>query len=79
MLNDEKIRYFYLVSLISSDNLVDAESFESSIESQEFIVNNIDLMDLDDKLKKEVLKYVKKGLRIAKRDLKLFKNQNKQK
>ena len=79
MLKDEKIRYFYLVALISSDNLVDAESCESSIERQEFIVNNIDLMDLDDKLKKEVLKYVKKGLRIAKRDLKLFKNQNKQK
>ena len=79
MLNDEKIRYFYLVSLISSDNLVDAESCEIRIERQEFIVNNIDLMDLDDKLKKEVLKYVKKGLRIAKRDLKLFKNQNKQK
>lgn len=79
MLKDEKIRYFYLVALIRSDNLVDIESCEDSIESQEFIINNIDLMDLDDKLKKEVLKYIKKGLRIAKRDLKLFKNQNTQK
>lgn len=70
--NNEQLRYFFLVALISSDSLVDVESCDRSIEFLEFIIKNIDLIDVDDKIKKEVLKYSRKGLRIAKRDRKLF-------
>jgi hypothetical protein len=37
-----------------------------------FVKNNIKLMDLDEKTEKEVLKYMNKGLKIAKRDLKEY-------
>ena len=70
--NNEQSRYFFLVALISSDSLVDVESCDRSIEFLEFIIKNIDLIDVNDKIKKEVLKYSRKGLRIAKRDRKLF-------
>jgi hypothetical protein len=74
MLNNDEIRYLYLVSLISSDNLVDVESCDNSIEHQKFLIDNIDLFNIDDKIRKEVLKYAKKGLLIAKRDRKMFLN-----
>jgi hypothetical protein len=76
-LNNDAARYFYLVSLISSDSLVDVESCDLSIEHQKFLIDNINLFDIDDKIRKEVMKYAKKGLLIAKRDRKMFLNYNK--
>ena len=57
-----------------ADNLVDVESCDNSIEHQKFLIDNIDLFNIDDKIRKEVLKYAKKGLLIAKRDRKMFLN-----
>ena len=72
--NSEQWRYFFLVSLISSDSLIDAESCKKAIEDMTFVKDNIDLITTDEKIKKEVLKYVKDGLKIANRDLKYYEN-----
>jgi hypothetical protein len=72
ILNNDNLRYLYMVSLISSDNIIDIASCNKSLESINFILNNIDLFDIDDKVRKEVKKYLKKGLRIIKRDRKAF-------
>lgn len=70
ILNNEGLRYLYLVSLISSDNIIDVESCDRSLKAINFIMEHIDLFGLDDKVKKEVTKYLKKGLRIIRRDRK---------
>lgn len=72
ILNNDNLRYLYMVSLISSDNIIDIASCDKSLESINFMLNNIDLFDIDDKVRKEVVKYLKKGLRIIKRDRKTF-------
>ena len=72
--NSEQWRYLFLVTLVSSDTLINAESCKKSIESMTFVKNNIDLITTDEKIKKEVLKYVKDGLKIANRDLKYYEN-----
>jgi len=72
---NDACRYLILVSLISSDNLVDKKSCEESIECMTFIQNNIDFITTDIKIREEVLKYMKEGIRIAKRDLKRFEKQ----
>ena len=72
ILNNDNLRYLYMVSLISSDNIIDIASCDKSLESINFILNNIDLFDIDDKVRKEVVKYLKKGLRIIKRYRKTF-------
>lgn len=72
--NSEQWRYLFLVTLVSSDTLINAESCKKSIESMTFVRNNIDLITTDEKIKKEVLKYVKDGLKIANRDLKYYEN-----
>lgn len=69
---ESELRYLILASFISSDSLIDAQSCEDSIEMMSFVKNNIKLMDLDEKTEKEVLKYMNKGLKIAKRDLKEY-------
>lgn len=72
ILNNDNLRYLYMVSLISSDNIIDIASCDKSLESINFMLNNIDLFVIDDKVRKEVVKYLKKGLRIIKRDRKTF-------
>ena len=57
--NNDQSRYFFLVALISSDSLVDVESCDRSIEFLEFIIKNIDLINVDNKIKNEVLKYAR--------------------
>lgn len=72
--NSEQWRYLFLITLVSSDTLINAESCKKSIESMTFVKNNIDLITTDEKIKKEVLKYVKDGLKIANHDLKYYEN-----
>lgn len=72
--NSEQWRYLFLVTLVSSDTLINVESCKKSIESMTFVKDNIDLITTDDKIKKEVLKHIKDGLKIANRDLKYFEN-----
>ena len=72
ILKHDESRYLYLVCLISSDTLVDVESCDRSIIETKFIIDHIDLLNLDDKVKKEVLKYARKGIRIARMERKEF-------
>lgn len=72
ILNNENLRYLYMVSLISSDNIIDLASCDKSLKSINFVLNHIELFDIDEKVRKEVVKHLKKGLRIIKRDRKTF-------
>lgn len=69
---EESIRNMFLVSLISADTLVDENSCDETIETANFILNNINLMVLDDDIKKSVIDYLNKALEIAQRDKKQF-------
>lgn len=71
---ESDVRYLYLVTLISADTLLSVEDCEKSLEKLNFIKTNIDLIETDDDTKKETIKYVNKALKIVKRDLKEFKN-----
>ena len=75
---EESIRNMFLVSLISADTIVDENSCDETIETATFILNNINLMILDDDIKKTVIKYMKDAIKIAIRDKKQFiANKNK--
>lgn len=75
---NSELRYFYLGSLISSDNLVDVESCEKAIEKTSFIIEHIDEFVLDEpEDKKQILGYAQNGLDIAKQDLDYFKSKEK--
>lgn len=67
----------YFVSLISSDTLLSADDCRKSIEQLTGIIEAIPETDIDDKGK--WLDMAKKGLRIAKRDLKNFEKEEKNK
>ena len=69
---DESIRNMFLVSLISADTLVDENSCDETIETATFILNNINLMILEDDIKKTVIKYMKDAIKIAIQDKKQF-------
>jgi len=72
LLNDDT-RYFYLVSLISADHIVDIESTQAAFDKINFIKDNIFYMNLSDDVHKETMQFVNKGIRILKRELKKFK------
>ena len=65
-------RYLFLVSLISSHNLINEEACIHSIKTINFILDNIDLFDLKEDLKEEIIKFLENGIKIANRDLKMF-------
>lgn len=67
-------RYLFMVTLISSDRLLSKEDCINSLNTINFILDNIDLFDLNEALKKEITKFLKDGLKIVKRDLKEFKD-----
>ena len=71
---NEYARNMFIVSLISSDTMVDEISCDATIETAEFILKNIDMFILEDKVKNEIIKYMKKAIKIAKRDKKIFQN-----
>ncbi len=77
ILNNDEFRYIYLVSLISSDTIIDIESANKCIDKLNEIKLVLPYLNITDKIKKETLKYIKKGLKIAKKDLKLFEEENK--
>ncbi len=62
----------FLVSLISADTLVDENSCDETIETANFILNNINLMILDDDIKKYIINHLNKALEIAQRDKEQF-------
>ena len=58
ILNSE-FKYLFLTSLISSDLLIDKESYQEHIETCNFIKNNITLMKFDNVNDKEkILEYI---------------------
>ena len=78
LLNNDSMRYLFLVSMISSDTIIDEERANKSLETLTFINDNLKWMKLDEKILRETKKYVNKGLKIVKRDLKDFKKINKE-
>lgn len=71
---NSELRYFYLGSMISSDNLVDVESCKKAIEKATFIIEHIDDFVLDDvEDRKQILGYAQNALDIALQDLENFK------
>ena len=68
ILNNEEARNMFFVSLISADTLIDVHSCDETIETVVFILNNIDLMVLDDNIRKKTIKYMENALDIAHRD-----------
>jgi len=72
LLKNDEVRYLVLVSLISSDNIVDVSSAQTALDQLMFFHKYIDLFDISEEVKKETIKYVNKGIKIVKRDLKEF-------
>ena len=70
--DNEMSRSMFCVSLISSDVLIDEHACDETINVATFILNNINLMILEDDIKKTVIKYMKDAIKIAKRDKKQF-------
>lgn len=69
ILNEESIRYLFLVSLISSDTNITKEECEENLEILNYINDNINSFNLSDSTTKEVKKYVKDGIKIVNNDL----------
>ena len=63
---DGEMRYFILVSFISSDNLYTKEDYESSLAKLKFIKKHLGEMTFHDGDKgfKEIRKYVNRGIRL---------------
>lgn len=63
---DGEMRYFILVSFISSDNLYTKEDYESSLEKLKFIKKHLGEMTFHDGDKgfNEIRKYVNRGIRL---------------
>lgn len=69
ILNEDSIRYIFLVSLISSDTNITKEDCEENLKILNYINDNIDNFNLTESTIKEVKKYVKKGIKILNDDL----------
>lgn len=65
-------KYLFLASLISADTLLDEQSCLNALKKVNFILDNIKLLDLENE--SEVLKYLKKGIKIIKKDLNKYRN-----
>lgn len=75
---DSELFPLIMVSLISSDNLVDVPSCESALkrmEEFEQAVNELTTEELSRKEVQSAIKYVKDGKKIIERDLETFKKQ----
>lgn len=69
---NEMVRSMFLVSLISSDSLIDEHACDETIETAKFILDHIDLMILENENKQNIIKKLKDAIKIAKRDKKEF-------
>ena len=71
ILADDSIRYLFLVSLISSDLLVNESDCIESLKVLDYISENIsEMTSLTDKIQKEVIKFVSEGKEILKCEIK---------
>jgi hypothetical protein len=62
-------RYLFLASLVSADRLINKERCIESMEKIKFLIDNIELFDLNDNIKKDTLSFLNSGLEIVERDL----------
>lgn len=62
-------RYLFLSSLISPDRLINKERCVESLEKIKFLIDNLELFDLNDDIKKETLNFLNGGIEIIERDL----------
>lgn len=69
ILNEDSIRYIFLVGLISSDTNITKEDCEENLEILNYINDNINSFNLSDSTIKEIKKYVKDGIKIVSNDL----------
>lgn len=74
ILDEEKFRYLFLASLISTETIVDKESAKKSLEELTFIKKWLPYMNFDKKLKNEIKSFIIKGIKIAKQELNNYKN-----
>lgn len=72
ILENESDRNMFCASLISADTLIDEHACDETIDIANFILNNIDLMILEDSIKKSTIEYMKTAINIATRDKKEF-------
>lgn len=69
VLNSEN-RHFFLVSLISSDNILNKEDAIESLEIVNYINDNIDNFNLTSEIKSEVIEYINKAKDILENECK---------
>lgn len=69
ILNNKDIRFLFLVSLISSDNLIDKKDYEDSLKQINFIMDHLNELDLDDDVKKQTVEYLNKSLKIINKEI----------
>lgn len=74
ILANDQIRYLYLVSLFSSDNVYDTQTAVDSLKKLQRLKNVIDYLNLEEGIRNEVKKYVDEGIGIVNNDLKSFKD-----
>ena len=75
ILTNGQLRYLYLVSLFSSDNVYDTQTAVDSMKKLHRLKNSIDYLNLEEGIRNEVKKYVDEGIDIVNNDLKNFKNE----
>ena len=75
ILTNVQLRYLYLASLISSDNIYDFETAEKAMEKITFLKRNLHYLNLDDDVLKEVKRYINKGIRIINKEIKDYQGQ----
>lgn len=74
ILTDDSIRYLFLVSLISSDSLINESDCIESLKVLDYIYENIsEMTSLTDEIRKEVVEFISVGKEIVNRDLEKFK------
>lgn len=76
ILNNEAMRYLFLVSLISADTLVTENDCNNSLQVLNFIKDNVNIMNLSDEVKNEVMEYAVKGISIVSNEIEHIKEKN---
>lgn len=76
ILNNEAMRYLFLVSLISADTLVTENDCNNSLQVLNFIKDNVNIMNLSDEVKIEVMEYAVKGISIVSKEIEQIKGKN---
>lgn len=73
LLCENQLEYLFLVSLISSDNILTLEDAENRLKNIDEAEAALKEANVPEKKKKEIEKYLAKGRRILKGDIEEFK------